>query len=104
MAGVERQPEDQTVTAWAAPPAPRRATWPFGGSPMHARKPTAVFAALIPWMLAGCAGGAAVGTGTQAPPSPLVTPGPVASATPEPISAAQVVAVAQQFWPTSTDG
>jgi hypothetical protein len=69
---------------------------------MRARKPTAVFAALIPWMLAGCAGGAAVGTGTEAPPSPFVTPGPVASATPEAISAAQVVAVAEQFWPTAS--
>jgi hypothetical protein len=73
---------------------------------MRARRRTVVFAALIPWMLACCAGGAAVGTGTgtgtEAPPSPLVTPGPVARATPEPISAAEVVAVAEQFWPTGS--
>jgi hypothetical protein len=75
---------------------------------MPARKPTVLIAVLVLCVLAGCAG---IGTGTTADspsptvtpnstatPTPAATPSPVATPTQEPVSAAQIVAVAKQFW------
>src|SRR6266571_4016974 len=74
-------------------------------SPMAARNPSALLGVLAMCVLAGCAAGAGAGlTTVTATPSPAITPSPVAtpsqttSPTREPVSAAQVVAVANHFW------
>ena len=69
------------------------------------RNPSALLGVLAICVLAGCAAGAGAGTTTvTTTPSPAVTPSPVAtpsqtaSPTPVPVSAADVVAVANHFW------
>jgi hypothetical protein len=72
---------------------------------MAARNPSALLGVLAMCVLAGCAAGAGAGTttvtATASPartPSPVATPSQTTSPTREPVSPAQVVAVANHFW------
>jgi hypothetical protein len=72
---------------------------------MSARKSTALLSFILLSALAGCAAGAGAGSETPAispalvaTPSPTVSATPRATPTPEPVSAAQILAVAKHFW------